>query len=99
MCNTDRGVLMLYEWFDAMSLLNPKDYKEMTNAIFRYQLYGEEPPEFKGKSAIVAAMIFPYIARRIYSARAAKAGAQSRSKEEEARERIRKILEQHAKES
>ena len=87
---------MLYEWFDAANSLNPKAYKEMMNAIFRYQLYGEEPPEFKGKSAIVAAMIFPYIARRIYSAKVAKSGAQNRSKEEEAKEKIRRILEQHA---
>lgn len=99
MCNTDRGVLILYEWFDAMNSLNPKDYKELMNAIFRYQLYGEEPHEFKGKSAIVAAMILPYISRRIFSARAAKMGAQNRSAEADGRERIRRILEQAAKKS
>ena len=98
MCNTDRGVLMLYEWFDAMNSLNPKAYKEMMNAIFRYQLYGEDPPEFKGKSAIVAAMIFPYIARRIFSAKAAKMGVQSRSKQYEAKRRLDELLQQYTDE-
>ena len=89
---------MLYEWFDAMSSLNPKAYKEMMNAIFRYQLYGEEPPEFKGKSAIVAAMIFPYISRRISSARAAKLGVQNRSREYDAKQRLREMLDEYAPE-
>ena len=78
MSNTDKGVLVFDEWFDAMSKLNPKEYKLLMEAIHRYQLHGEEPPEFKGKSAIVADMIFPYITRRLAQARGGKRSAEKR---------------------
>ena len=72
MGQTDKGVLIFYEWFEAMDSLNPKCYKEMMRAIWRYQKNGEEPPEFTGKSAIVAAVVFPFLHRRINSAKAGK---------------------------
>lgn len=92
MSNTDRGVLFLHEWYEAMECLNPKAYKEMMHAIWRYQLCGEEPPEFKGKSAIIAAMIFPYISRRISSARAAKIGIQTRVKQCDAKAKLAELM-------
>ena len=92
MSNTDRGVLFLYEWLEAMECLNPKDYKAMFMAIWRYQLYGEEPPQFKGKSAIVGAVIFPYISRRISSARAARIGVQIRAEQNDARAGLDALL-------
>lgn len=78
MSNTDKGVLVFDEWFDAMSKLNPKEYKLLMEAIHRYQLHGEEPPEFKGKTALVAYIIFPYIRRRLSSAKGGKKAIASR---------------------
>ena len=57
MSQTDKGVLMFSEWLEAMSQLNPKAYKEMMNAIYLYQIKGIEPPEFKGKAQMVAAIV------------------------------------------
>ena len=51
---TDKGVLMYFEWFEAMSRLDPKTYKTMMNAIYCYQQKGEKPPEFKGKAQVAA---------------------------------------------
>ena len=74
MSQTDKGVLIFSEWFDAMAKLNPREYKSLMNAIYRYQIHGEEPPEFQGKTDMVAAIIFPYIRRRITNASAGKKG-------------------------
>lgn len=78
MGQTDKGVLMFSEWFEAMDKLNPKDYKALMNAIYRYQLCGEEPPEFKGKAGMVAAIVFPYIRRRLSTAKSGKKGSEAR---------------------
>lgn len=78
MSQTDKGVLIFFEWFEAMEHLDAKTYKSMMNAIYRYQLKGEKPPEFKGKASIVAAIIFPYIDRRITMSKAGKKGMRSR---------------------
>ena len=78
MSQTDKGVLMYFEWFEAMSRLDPKTYKTMMNAIYCYQQKGEKPPEFKGKAQVAASIIFPCIERRIVSSRAGKRGAQKR---------------------
>ncbi len=96
MSQTDKGVLIFYEWFEAMETLSPKSYKEMMTAIRRYQQKGEEPPEFKGKSAIAAAIIFPYIRRRIDAARAAKIGIQTRFTEYDAKTKLQEMLQKHA---
>ena len=72
MRNTDKGVLMFNEWIDAMSELNPKEFKALFLAIWNYQLSGVEPPEFKGKTKIMASMIFPYVRRRIAQSNGAK---------------------------
>lgn len=55
---------MFSEWLEAMEYLSPKDYKAIVNAIYRYQLYDEAPPEFTGKAAMVGKIIFPCIAKR-----------------------------------
>lgn len=95
MSQTDRGVLMLYEWYRAMESLSPKDYKTMMSAIWHFQLEGQEPPEFKGKSAIAAAMIFPYIRRRREAARAGILGAQARFPEYDSKARLHEMIEKH----
>ena len=78
MSYTDKGVLMFEEWFRAMDKLSASDYKRLMHAIYRYQLHGEEPPEFKGKAAIVADMMFPYITRRLAQAKGGKRSAERR---------------------
>ena len=78
MSQTDKGVLIFAEWFEAMSKLCPTDYKALMNAVYRYQILGEKPPEFKGKSSLVAAIIFPYVERRLESAKWGKRGSSVR---------------------
>ena len=78
MSQTDKGVLIFFEWFEAMSHLDPKTYKSMMNAIYNCQLNGAKPPEFKGKASILASIIFPCIERRVALSMAGKKGAQRR---------------------
>ena len=80
MSQTDKGVLIFSEWFEAMSRLEPRTYKALMCAIYRCQIHGEQPPEFKGKAALVADIIFPFIRRRTASSRAGIKGMQSRYK-------------------
>ena len=75
MSQTDKGVLVFEEWFRAMDMLSANDYKKLMHAVYRYQLCGEEPPQFKGKASIVSEMIFPYISRRLVQARCGKKGS------------------------
>ena len=64
-----KGVLIYNEWFEAMQDLSASDFKRILWAVYRYQIYGEKPMEFKGKAKPVATMIFPCIDRRLeYSA-------------------------------
>ena len=86
---------MLYEWFDAIDTLSPKAYKEMMQAIWRYQLTGEEPHKFQGKSAIVAAVIFPYITRRRSASKAAKIGISTRVTPYDAKEKLAEYFEKY----
>ena len=78
MGQTEKGVLIFNEWFEAMENLNPRDYKALMSAIYRYQAQGEEPPEFKGKVGIVSAMIFPCISRRLAQSKGGKMSAEKR---------------------
>ena len=78
MSTTDKGVLIFCEWFEAMSKLGPRDYKMLMNAIYRYQFFCEEPPEFKGKAGMIASIIFPCIRRRTANAKAGKKGMATR---------------------
>ena len=78
MSQTDKGILIFYEWLEAMSSLPAKEYKLLLTSIFRYQQKGEEPPEFKGNSAILASIIFPYIRHRRDKARAGRMGMYAR---------------------
>ena len=74
MSNTEKGVLIFKEWFEALETLSAKSYKELLSAIYHYQILGEPPPEFKGKSKIIASVIFPYIERRIQQSAHGKRG-------------------------
>ncbi len=96
MSQTDKGVLIFAEWFEAMSKLNPTDYKALMNAVYRYQILGEKPPEFKGKSGMVAAIIFPYIERRLEGAKWGKKGNAVRYKAYGINPIIDKILDERA---
>ncbi len=81
MSNTDKGVLIFNEWFEAMDKLNPKEFKKLMLSIYEYQAQSVEPPVFEGKTAIVADMIFPYIRRRIAMSEALKRARGSRGKQ------------------
>ena len=78
MSQTDKGVLIFDEWFEAMDHLGASDFKKLMIAIYRYQIFGEKPPEFKGKSALAASVIFPYITRRRALAKSGKLAAEKR---------------------
>ena len=77
MGQTDKGVLIFSEWFEAMNHLSSKEYKTMMNSIYRCQMHGEEPVKFQGKAALVAAIIFPSVQRRSARATAAKRAAET----------------------
>lgn len=78
MSEIDKGVLIYNEWFDAMENLNPKDFKAFIYAMYNYQIHDVPPPEFKGMSAMMSSMIFPYIKRRKKQAAIGKLGAEAR---------------------
>jgi Na+/alanine symporter len=40
---TEKGVLIFSEWFEAMENLNANDFKRMIYAIYRLQICGEKP--------------------------------------------------------
>ena len=79
MSETDKGVLIYNEWFDAMENLSPKDFKAMIYAMYNYQIHDIPPPEFKGKSAIMSSVIFPYIKRRKQQSERGKLGAEAKA--------------------
>ncbi|MBE6583986.1 MAG: hypothetical protein E7649_03245 [Ruminococcaceae bacterium] len=78
MGQTDKGVLIFAEWFEAMESVSPKSYKALMQAVYRYQIHNEEPVEFNGKAKIVADLIFPFIRRRKAMADAGRKGMKSR---------------------
>ena len=78
MNQTDKGILIFYEWLDAMEALPAKQFKLLLTSICRYQQKGEEPPIFKGNTAILASVIFPLIRSRCNKARAGRAGMYAR---------------------
>ena len=79
MSNTDKGVLIFNEWFDAMENLSANDFKTLMCAVYHYQIHGKKPPVFKGKAAFVAKILFPYIDRRLAQSRAGKISAEMRA--------------------
>ena len=98
MSNTDKGVLMFNEWLDAMNELTPKDYKQMMTAIYRYQMKGEQPPEFKGKARIIATMVFPYVKRRIAQANGGKKAMAARRERLSDNPIVNELLQKRAEE-
>ena len=78
MNQSDKGILIFYEWLEAMEALSAKQFKLLFTSILRYQQTGEEPPEFKGNTAILASMIFPLVRRRCDKARAGRMGMYAR---------------------
>ena len=78
MGQTEKGVLIFSEWFEAMKGLSAYDFKRMIYAIYRLQIFGEEPPEFQGKPRMIASIIFPMIRRRMELAQYGSLGAAKR---------------------
>lgn len=78
MSTTEKGILIFNEWLEAISDLKGTDFKSLILAMYRFQSFGEEPPEFKGKSRGYAAIIFPQLRRRMELSRAGAEGAKKR---------------------
>ena len=76
MSRIDKGVLIFNEWFEAMENISDRDCGRLVKAIYKYQVLGEEPPEFKGKAEILADVVFPCIDRRKKLSEAGKRGSQ-----------------------
>lgn len=76
MSKTDKGVLIFNEWFEAMENISDRDCGRLVKAIYKCQILGEEPPEFKGKIAVLANVVFPCIERRKKMSTAGKRGYQ-----------------------
>ena len=79
MSETDKGVLIYTEWFDAMENLSPKDFKAFIYAMYNYQIHDVPPPEFKGKSAMISSVVFPYIKRRKQQSARGKLGVEAKA--------------------
>ena len=92
MSQTDKGILIFYEWLDAMEKLPPRQYKALLTAICRFQQKGEEPPEFPGYTGALASMIFPFLRRRYNSARAGRMSAYARYGLDEESIKIQEII-------
>ena len=78
MSQTDKGVLIFTEWFEAMEDLKVTEFKTLFYAIYRLQMFGVEPPKFKGKAGMLASIIFPMIRRRTELAKHGARGAETR---------------------
>ena len=78
MSQTERGVLIFSEWFEAMEDLKVTEFKRLIYAIYRLQIFGEEPPEFQEKAKMIASIIFPMIRRRMELAQYGSLGAAKR---------------------
>lgn len=72
---------MFNEWLEAMEKLSARDYKMLMNAMYKYQIYNEEPPIFQGKVEVLAKVIFPCLERRKKLSEAGKKGRHTRTKE------------------
>ena len=61
-----------------MKSLNQKDYKILMNAIYNVQINDAPPPEFNGKTKMLANVIFPCIERRKAQSKRGRLGADAR---------------------
>ena len=82
MSNIDKGVLLLYEWCDAMTVLSGEEYKALMEAIIHSQRDNTPPPKFTGVANAIASIILPYIERRKQQAERGRAGAAVRYERE-----------------
>ena len=73
-----KGILFFYDWLDAMSILNPKEFKEMIMAMTEFQRNGVELPRLEGTSKYIAPLIFNQLRTRMDKVSAGRAGALSK---------------------
>ena len=78
MSEINKGILIFKEWLVSMEKLPPKEYKKMIIAMCDYQFNDVPPPEFTGKSALVAPIIFPCLQRRKEASAKGQKGADAR---------------------
>ena len=78
MSKKNSGMILYYDWLTAMEQLSGNDVKKLLLAIRDFQLNGTPPPELKGKSKLLASLIFPSIERRRLLSDCGKRGAEIR---------------------
>lgn len=61
--NNEKGILLFYDWFEALKCLKDEDLRKMLVAMIEYHRDNTPPPKFEGSAAIIASFIFPQIRR------------------------------------
>lgn len=98
MSHTDKGILIFYEWMNALDKLPPRQFKALLMAICHFQQNGAEPPEFQGNAALLADVIFPFLRRRCDNARIGRMGAYARHGLDKESIKIQELIQQRLKE-
>lgn len=74
--NVTQGFLFFKDWEKSMRKLNSKDFAKMFWAMYDYQMYGKEFPEFSGALDVIASFVVPQMERRMVNSMAGKKGAE-----------------------
>ena len=62
--NTEKGMLLFYDWIEALKCLNSEDFKQMLLAMVEYHRDGTPPPEFESEGAkMISHFVFPQLRR------------------------------------
>ena len=62
--NNEKGILLFYDWFNALMCLSGDELRKMLVAMIEYHRDNTPPPEFEGYSAVIGSFIFPQIRRQ-----------------------------------
>jgi hypothetical protein len=74
--NVTQGFLFFKDWEKSMRKLNSKDFAKIFWAMYDYQMYGKEFPEFTGALDVIASFVVPQMERRMVNSMAGKKGAE-----------------------
>ena len=69
---TEKGMLLFYDWIEALNCLSGEDFKKMLLAMVEYHKEDTLPPQLEGTAGVIAHFIFPQI-RRMKESQEAKA--------------------------
>ena len=81
MSNRDEDFLLFKDWYEILEDMPHKHAHNLLNAMVRYQLYDEEPPEFPDSIKKPAKLIFTQLKRRKVNSANGKKGAEARLQE------------------